>query len=139
MAQGRKTGGRKAGVPNKATALIRSRIEEDADPIGLLMQIAKGDEVDGETPTLDQRAHAARWLGAKVCPDARDIFISIDMGDIETPKDAMTAAARVISATASGEVPVGEAKTLLDLIAAFVKAYEAHELEERIKALEDAQ
>ncbi|WP_375285316.1 hypothetical protein [Marinicauda pacifica] len=137
MAQKRKTGGRKAGVPNKVTALARERIEQEADPIGLLTRIAKGEDIDGEQPTLDQRAHAARWLGAKIVPDAKEMPISFEVGQIESPKDALAAVGQLITATGQGEMMPGEAKSAMDLLTAFLRAYEANELETRVKALEE--
>ena len=62
-----KTGGRKAGTPNKATALIRQRID-DADPIGFMIQVATGETVDGSEPTIAERIKAAEWLGRKIVP-----------------------------------------------------------------------
>lgn len=138
MTTKRRTGGRKPGVPNKATALVRERIETEADPVGLLTRIAKGEEIDGDKPTLDQRAHAARWLGAKIVPDAKEAPISFEVGEIEGPKDALAAVGRLITATGQGEVMPGEAKSVMDLLAAFLRAYEANELETRVKALEKA-
>lgn len=137
MAAKRRTGGRKPGVPNKATALVRERIETEADPVGLLTRIAKGEEIDGDKPTLDQRAHAARWLGAKVVPDAKEAPISFEVGEIKGPKDALSAVGSLIKATGKGEVMPGEAKSVMDLLAAFLRAYEANELETRVKALEE--
>ena len=62
-----KTGGRKAGTPNKATALIRQRIDA-ADPIGFMIQVATGETVDGSEPTIAERIKAAEWLGRKIVP-----------------------------------------------------------------------
>ena len=81
MANGRKTGGRQAGIPNKATAATRERIEREADPIGFLCRVANGEEIEAAPeresgalakvrPTLDQRLSAAQTLARKIQPDA---------------------------------------------------------------------
>ena len=41
-----KTGGRKRGVANKVTAATRERIEREADPIGLLARIVRGEAIE---------------------------------------------------------------------------------------------
>lgn len=136
---GKKFGGRKKGAPNKATALIRERIEREADPIGLLTRIANGEEIDGERPTIEQRAHAARWLGAKIAPDAKETPLNISIGEIKSPEDALVAAGRLIGAASRGDALPSEAKSLMDLLSAFLRAYEANELEARVQALEESQ
>lgn len=138
MATKRRTGGRKPGVPNKATALVRERIETEADPVGLLTRIARGEEIDGDKPTLEQRAHAARWLGAKVIPDAKEIPLALDVGEVQSPTDAIKAAGVVIAAAGKGAILPGEAKAMMDLLGGFMRAYEVSELETRVKALEEA-
>lgn len=136
MPHGAKYGGRKKGTPNKATAAVRERIEIEADPVGFMTRIVNGEEIDGEVPTLDQRAHAARWLGAKVAPDAKGAPVRFDVGAVNTPADALNAMGALIAATGRGQVLVGDAKLVSDLIVGFLKAYEAHELEARVAALE---
>lgn len=138
MPQGAKFGGRKKGTPNRATAALRERIEADADPVGFITRILNGEEIDGERPTLDQRAHAARWLGAKVMPDAKETPLNLDVGDVQTPADAIKAAGVVIAAAGKGAILPGEAKAMIDLLAGFMRAYEVSELETRVKALEEA-
>ena len=70
-------GGRRKGVPNKINAATRERIESEADPIGFLMRIVRGEEIDGQVPTLDQRINAARLLSGKVQPDLRSVDMEI--------------------------------------------------------------
>lgn len=80
MANGFKTGGRGKGTPNKDNAVIRERIEQEADPIGFLCRIVLGEKIEcapvkesAETvqliPTLDQRLSAAQVLAKKILPD----------------------------------------------------------------------
>ena len=68
-----KSGGRKKGTPNRANAATRERIENEADPIGFLCRVNRGDDVDGAIPTLEQRMNAAKILAGKVVPDLRSV------------------------------------------------------------------
>ena len=66
-------GGRRKGTPNKINAATRDWIEIEADPIGFLCRITRGQDLDGATPTLDQRMNAAKILAGKVLPDLRSV------------------------------------------------------------------
>jgi hypothetical protein len=73
-----KTGGRIKGTPNKINAAVRERIEQEADPIGFLCRIVRGDPVpypDGEMvrPALEHRVDAAKVLARKLVPDAHHL------------------------------------------------------------------
>jgi hypothetical protein len=55
MAQGRKTGGRKAGTPNRSTADLRALIDAVADPQALvkeLVRLARGADERGPASWL---------------------------------------------------------------------------------------
>ena len=148
MAKGQKTGGRQKGTPNKVTGEIRARIEEGADPIGVLNKIAAGewmpdksregeeDADSGEYPTIDQRLQAAKWLGAKLIPDAKERAIQFEVGELSGPSDALAAMSRAINAMGDGEMTIGEAKAACDVIGVYLKAYEMDEFEKRLAALE---
>ena len=84
-----KTGGRAKGVPNRVNAATRDRIEQEADPIGFLIGVVCGADVDGEKPSLDQRMNAARLLAGKVLPDLRGIEMQLD-DHREKPVSEMT-------------------------------------------------
>ena len=103
MNEREKTGGRQAGTPNKATAIIRQRIGE-ADPIGFMIQVAKGESIgDSPAPTLAERIKANEWLGRKLTPDAKERQISFKVPKIEKPADALKAIAGVIEALGDGK------------------------------------
>ena len=70
-------------------AASRDRIEQDADPIGFLIGVVCGADVDGEKPSLDQRMNAARLLAGKVLPDLRGIEMQLD-DHREKPVSEMT-------------------------------------------------
>ena len=59
-------------------AASRDRIEQEADPIGFLIRIVRGEALDDEKPSLDQRMNAARLLAGKVLPDLRGIEMQLD-------------------------------------------------------------
>ena len=130
-----KTGGRKAGTPNKATALIRQRIGA-ADPIGFMIQVATGETVDGSEPSIAERIKAAEWLGRKIVPDVKERPISFTVGDINSPSDAVSAIGGVIKALSAGEITPSEATAVCGVISQYVKAYELNAMDERLSQLE---
>ena len=132
-----KTGGRKVGTPNKATALIRQRIDA-ADPIGFMIQIATGETVDGSAPTIAERIKAAEWLGRKIVPDVKEKPITFNVGDINSPSDAVRAIGSVIQALSSGEITPSEATAVCGVISQYLKAYELNELDARLAQLEQS-
>ena len=79
--------GRKQGTPNRNTAQTRERIAKEADPIGFLCKVVKGDRMTGapapgETkktwwyPSGEQRLQAATVLARKVTPDVKAIEVA---------------------------------------------------------------
>lgn len=149
MAPRRKTGGRKAGTPNKVNAATRDRIEAEGDPVGLLIAIAKGDPLKAapvkdaadavETyPTTDQRLNAARWLGERLVPPAKSRAVQFSMPSLEKPEDLPAAIDAVISAAAAGSLRLDEADTFISLIDSKRKALETADLAARVAALEEA-
>lgn len=129
---GERRGGRKAGTPNKATAGVRALAAKHA-PAALdeLRRILTSSENDAA------RVAAARVLLAKVAPDARDRAIQVDLGEVKTPGDALTAISRVLQAMGTGEITPSEASSVVDVIGAFRAAWESTEFEKRLAALEE--
>lgn len=142
MTARKKTGGRQKGTPNRVTALARDRIQ-GADPVGFMIRVASGERIEdsgsGEMPTLDQRIHAAKWLGSKICADAKDSPVSFPLGELKDATDGMNALAAVIQRVAEGEMSPSEAKSVADVIGTFMRARELHEFEARLAALEARQ
>ncbi|MEE2527117.1 hypothetical protein V0U79_12125 [Hyphobacterium sp. HN65] len=136
MPKGAKYGGRKKGTPNRTTAATRERIASEADPIGFMIQIMKGEPVDGERPSLDQRAHAARWLGAKLIPDAKEAPIDFHMAELSSPTDALNALSRLAQALGGGLILPSDARAITHSITGYLKAYETTDIEARLSALE---
>lgn len=83
--------GRKKGTPNKVTGALRERIEREADPIGLLIDVVKGKRFKAAVaagggrkqayvyPSIAQRKWAAHKLANKILPDVR----AVKLGDQE--------------------------------------------------------
>ena len=79
-----RSGGRKRGTPNKDRAFTVKRIETEADPVGLLIKVCRGDRMSAGAepgaksrswwfPSSDQRLQAATVLARKVLPDQKAI------------------------------------------------------------------
>lgn len=91
MPTGVKTGGRQKGTPNKVHADLRKRIEEEGDPVGFMLAVARGEiEFDSRTvegkpckikPNSDQRINAAKWLGDKILPSLKAMEMTDPNGD----------------------------------------------------------
>jgi len=73
-----KWGGRALGSPNKVNLEVRNRIEAEADPVGFLIKVVKGNKIKGECPTLAQRVRAAEKLIGKVVPELKAVEMSVD-------------------------------------------------------------
>ena len=79
-----RTGGRKAGTPNRVNQISRDYIVKNGSPIAFLCSVVQGKKFtsakepgSGERivsyPSLDQRLHAARILAGKVMPDQKAV------------------------------------------------------------------
>ena len=87
-----KTGGRRKGVPNRTRVQVLERINQEADPIGFLIGVARGLQFEAATepgaskkvkmyPTHDQRLDAAKVLARKVLPDQKSIEHAGPLGE----------------------------------------------------------
>jgi hypothetical protein len=82
------------GVPNKANAATRKRIEESGDPVGFLINIMNGNPVpkldaDGnivgyDKPNIDHRVTAAKELLKKLVPDLKAVEVGTANGEAIT-------------------------------------------------------
>lgn len=123
--------GRKVGSRNRVSASVRDRIAEEADPIGLLGEIANGDTLFpvtvknretgiettfDQTPTLDQRMTAAKILTDKLIANAKSREIPITIPRIRTVEDAAAAYDVVWAALAEGKIRLDEAQAVSAMI-----------------------
>ncbi len=87
-----KTGGRQKGVANRTRVQTLERINQEADPIGFLIRVARGLQFEAATeagasekvkmyPTHDQRLDAAKVLARKVLPDTKSVEMSGEGGE----------------------------------------------------------
>ena len=140
MALGNKTGGRKAGVPNKANAAARERIEHEADPIGFLTSIQLGEEIQTgdarERPTLDQRISASMFLARKLLPDAKDRPVSFPLAATSNPQEVLTTSHAVLAAVAGGSLTPSEGQSIAGLLEVHRKLIETVDLDRRLTAME---
>lgn len=150
MAARKKTGGRKAGTPNKATVATRDRIEAEGDPVGLMLDIANGKPIKAAplpgadtgvsmVPTVDQRLNAAKWLGERSTPAPKGRFVVFDLPSMETAEDVRDAANALMAKVASGEITPDEGQAWLPLFDLMRSVVTDVELLNRIEALEQAQ
>ncbi len=154
MAKRKKTGGRKPGSANKANALIRERIESEADPIGFLTRIMNGERTEclppteknratdkgalvALYPTLDQRMSAANKLADKLIATPRSRAVQMPLPDaMASPEQISAAADSIMREMARGRLTLDEADTAMSVLAKRRQIYESEELERRIEALE---
>ena len=84
--------GRAKGTPNKDRAATVERIMREADPLGFLAKVCRGDRMQAALlpgakkktfwfPTGDQRITAAQTLAKKVMPDMKAIEHAGPMGE----------------------------------------------------------
>ena len=142
--------GRPAGRTNEVTRAARERIASEADPIGFLTRVmngeaigftaAAGDEITEapppSVPTLQDRISAARVLANKLVPEAKDRPVTFKVGEIAGPADALAAMGRVVAAMSAGEFTPSEANAILGVVDAYLTAWKATDLEQRLAALE---
>ena len=134
MAKGIKTGGRKPGVPNKATAEIRGLARERGpEAIRELARLAK--EAQSEPARISAcNALLDRAYGRSQASQ----LIEIELRDMSRADDIANALSAILKATATGQITPAEAHALSSVIETRRKAIETAELEDRIERLEQA-
>lgn len=60
----------------KLAISLRERINAEADPVGFLCRVVRGDEIDGVKPDFGTRVEVATKLAAKIVPDLKGIEVS---------------------------------------------------------------
>lgn len=145
---GERRGGRQAGTPNRINAATRARIEGQADPLGFLASIMRGEEMESALekdsavavkvrPTLDQRISAAQTLARLTYPVPKDRPITLELPHVETAADVSKAMAVVSAAMAEGTITPAEAGTVAGVLETRRKAIETEELAARVEELEE--
>jgi hypothetical protein len=103
--------------------------------------------LDGEAEALTRKAIEAGLNGdttalrlclERILPPRRDRLVNFEMPRLTTAADAVEAMAALTAAVAAGQLSPAEATELAKLVELFVKAIEAGNFEERLRALEVA-
>jgi hypothetical protein len=81
---------------------------------------------------------ALRLCVDRLLPPRRDRLVTFALPRIEMAKDACAASAAILAACANGELSLGEAAELVDLVATHVRMLDTTEWETRLAALEAA-
>jgi hypothetical protein len=135
MASGTKTGGRRKGTPNKATAQVRA-LAQDYGPDALKELHRLSQEAESEAARVSAcNAILERAYGKSPA----SVPIEIDLPKTETVEDVSKAVAVIIQTTADGKISPAEATTLCGLLETQRRAIELTDIEMRIAALEGQQ
>src|SRR5262249_45289288 len=128
MAKGSKTGGRKAGVPNKATAEIRLLARDHGpEAIAELARLAK--EAQSEQARISAcNALLDRAYGRSGASQ----LIEIELPDASKFDGVTNALSAILRAVASGQITPSEAQALSSVIEMQRRAVESTELEARL-------
>jgi hypothetical protein len=116
-------------------------------PKGARNKITRAIEVllDGEGEALTRKAielakegdiAALRLCIDRLVPPRRDRPVSFDLPNIDSARDAASAISAMIRAVSVGDLTPVEASDVARLLDAYVKAFEAAELAERVERLE---
>jgi len=119
--------GRPEGSRNKATLLLDKMAGDEAQAI---MKHVIAEANDG-------KVWAIELVLSRVWPARKSRAVSIELPDIETAADALTAQAAVVRAAAGGELALDEAQALSTLIEGQRRVIETVDLEARIRRLEE--
>jgi hypothetical protein len=130
---GERRGGRKAGVPNKATAEIRLLAREHGpEAIAELARLAK------EAQSEQARISACNALIDRAYGRSQNSqLVELDLPDVSTIDGVTKALSVVVDAAAKGKISPADAQALSGVIGMQQKALEMAELEIRLKRLED--
>ena len=101
--------------------------------------------LDGEAEALTRKAvemalagdsTALRLCLDRILPPRRERPVRFRLPVLESPDDAAAAMAALAAAVANASITAGEAGELSKLVDAYVRAIEANEFEQRLRALE---
>jgi hypothetical protein len=101
--------------------------------------------LDGEAEALTRKAiemalsgdgAALRLCLERIVPARRERPVRFKLPPLRTAGDASTAVAAIIAGVATAEITPSEAAELAKLLEAYLKAIEANEFDQRLRALE---
>lgn len=130
----RQGAGRPAGTLNRRSVEILAAVADGMSPIEYMLGIMRDESADA-----DNRAWAAEkaapYFHPKPAPMPR--LVTLDLPKTDTAEGVRSALARIVEATAAGQIAPAEAQSLVAVIEAQRRAIEAVDHEERIAAIEE--
>lgn len=118
--------GRPPGSRNKTTLALEALLDGEAEEITRkAIEMAK----DGDTIAM-------RLVLERLIPPRRDRPVNFALPKLETPADAIKAAAAIAAAVAAGELTPIEAGEMAKLVEGFTRAFEIHDIDKRLSQLE---
>lgn len=118
--------GRPRGSRNKTTLALEALLEGEAEA---LTRKAVEMALAGDTAAM-------RLCMDRIMPPRKDRPVTFALPKLETPGDAVKAAAALAEAVATGDITPMEAGELAKLVEGFTRAFELHEIEQRLARLE---
>jgi hypothetical protein len=118
--------GRPIGARHKATVAAEALLDGEAERLTrkVLEMALAGDIV------------AMRLCLERILPPRRERPVRFKLPELQSPPDAAAAMAALAAAVADGDLTPSEAAELSKLVAAYVKALEASDFDQRLRAIE---
>lgn len=118
--------GKPKGAKNKSTLAAEALLE------GSLERICR--RIEDEA--INGNMQAAKMVLERFLPPRKDRLIRLDLPEIKTHEDILSASTLIISAVCKGEISPSEGEALSKTIDLYSKLLEANEHEFRLQALE---
>lgn len=132
---GARTGsGRPAGTLNRRSVEILAAVAEGMSPIEYMLGIMRDTTADDDRRSWAAEK-AAPFFHPKPAPMPR--LVTLDLPKADTAEGVKAALARIVEATAAGEIAPAEAQSLVAVIEAQRKAIETADILDRLAALEE--
>ena len=119
--------GRRPGSRNRASLAAEMLLEGETEA---LTRTAIDLALAGDTAAL-------KMCLDRIAPPRKDAPVTIALPVLTGPETALAGVARAIEAAAAGEITPSEAGALVALLESYRRAYETHEIEKRLAALEE--
>lgn len=127
-----KTGGRKAGTPNKRTVSLRLRAEDGGIlPLAYMLDVMRA-EHEHKARRDEMARAAAPYLHAR----PKGTPVALPLPEVKSPGDVLAVTNAIANAASTGAITIDEALGLTALVDAQRKSIELVQLEARITALE---
>lgn len=120
--------GKPRGARNKSTLTAEKLLEGSLDKICQRI----------EEEALNGNMQAAKMILDRVLPCKKDRVIQIDLPHIKTHDDVLSAIGSIVNAVGNGEISPSEGESLSRTIDLYSKTLEVHELDVRLKAIENS-